>query len=751
MTAATETRKQHILSLLHQAAAEAIQQKDPWAEYRLDQIPAERVIRHLYDPSTDCWSSDETIVKMQGEPFTHGAMRFCYRMKKRAQPPLSATNHRFHKHGWAQASNYVAKAYQQNGVVDTSEQAKLAVQNDIRLQYEAQRWAMRFNAEDPPTKIHFIRAYAIEFPDREGRPWLAVERFIAGTDSYGAGFVKHNTNSGFVDEELRRVTPQVFSAHSFYASEGTRLVADIQGVGDLYTDPQVLSSDYRFGDGDLGPRGMALFFKTFRHCGMSDGLGIPIFALSKNELKVQAKYEEGEETVSDDELSYMSREQLDNFQLLDQNRLRRRSLLKTPLGALVGEESQRKTDVRSNLTSRAHVSASFRQTLRQAPSPRRKIRRTQSDVDEVHACLVRAAMDREFSLMRDFHRRESGELRERRFKDHDGFHKSAKVRRVAPPMIPTDLTKINLGKVHHQLAVLHGMGRFPDVVPESEDPPAHDVFSVLFHLSHAASLQNPPALLALARSHAGLDTVVSELLPSIVATDLNAAKRLLHRAMESPQAPAAPKVAAGCLLFQILHDERHVLEGAPIDDDANDETNMTSQVTDGELMVVLQQTLELYDAMEAENRDKVEHQSTLQRGICLQVGDKVEANYMLEGVFYPAIVDRVQEDGAITVTYNDDGSSESLTSANVRRLVPPTATQTNLGGPLSDDEAFGEASDDKILLQYYELQAELAELKARTGEPAEAAALYQQAADRAMVDGKMKTATEWSLKAVDLC
>lgn len=81
-------------------------------------------------------------------------------------------------------------------------------------------------------------------------------------------------------------------------------MADIQGVGDLYTDPQVnahllvmifnesvsnnltivmqvLSVDYRFGDGDLGPRGMALFFKTFRHCDMSDLLGIPIFPLSR--------------------------------------------------------------------------------------------------------------------------------------------------------------------------------------------------------------------------------------------------------------------------------------------------------------------------------------------------------------------------------------------------------------------------------------------------------------------------------------
>ena len=86
---------------------------------------------------------------------------------------------------------------------------------------------------------------------------LFLMSLLQGNDSYGNGFLKHNTNSGFVDLDERRKTPQVFSAHSFYASEGTRLVADVQGIGDLYTDPQVLSMDYRFGDGDLGPRGMA--------------------------------------------------------------------------------------------------------------------------------------------------------------------------------------------------------------------------------------------------------------------------------------------------------------------------------------------------------------------------------------------------------------------------------------------------------------------------------------------------------------
>ena len=42
-------------------------------------------------------------------------------------------------------------------------------------------------------------------------------------------------------------------------------MVDIQGVGDLYTDPQihtVAGKDY--GDGNLGEKGMALFFHS--HC-----------------------------------------------------------------------------------------------------------------------------------------------------------------------------------------------------------------------------------------------------------------------------------------------------------------------------------------------------------------------------------------------------------------------------------------------------------------------------------------------------
>jgi elongation factor 2 kinase len=221
----SSSNRARLIQLLHMAARKATKEQDPWKHRSIDRIPAERVRRWFYNRSNDSWHSDETIVKMEPAPFTKGAMRSCFRLKKRAVLPQSASNTRFHNCNWStSALNYVAKAYMcpSTQQIDVSLRAKAQVKNDIVLQHEAQHWATKFNDRDPPTRILFLRSYTLEFVDRPGTPWLALERFITGRDAYGASFVKHNTNSGFVDVELRRVTPQVFSAFSFYASHGSR-------------------------------------------------------------------------------------------------------------------------------------------------------------------------------------------------------------------------------------------------------------------------------------------------------------------------------------------------------------------------------------------------------------------------------------------------------------------------------------------------------------------------------------------------
>jgi elongation factor 2 kinase len=78
-------------------------------------------------------------------------------------------------------------------------------------------------------------------------------------------YIKYNSNSGFVvagEECPIRNTPQAFSHFTFAHTGGEALVVDIQGVGDLYTDTQIHTHDGAgYGEGNLGVRGMALFFR----------------------------------------------------------------------------------------------------------------------------------------------------------------------------------------------------------------------------------------------------------------------------------------------------------------------------------------------------------------------------------------------------------------------------------------------------------------------------------------------------------
>jgi elongation factor 2 kinase len=334
------------------------------------------------------------------------------------------------------------------------------------------------------------------------------------------------------------------------------------------------------------------------------------------------------------------------------------------------------------------------------------------------------------------------------------------IRAVSEPMDICEQTKLNLGKVHYQLAVLHGMGRFPEVVPDSHmnEHAPHDAFSVLFHLCHAASLQSVPACLAVGRLSAGLGTCVSPLLNTIVPVDFEAAKHLLKRAMESEFPPTAPKVAAGCLLYQIYLDEQ--AEVTTLKEDDADDGDLKPVVppmkfvSDRILINLLTDILQMVSTSEAEREEKERH--TKERsGTNLRtflVGDRVEGNYSLEGTFYPGVVDSISSDGAVvTIRYDDDASTEGLSKDNIRLIIPPTATQTDLGGPLTDEEALGiENSDEKISMESYQLRAELAELIAKTGDKETASALYEESSSEAMEAGKMKTAMEWSLKASEL-
>ncbi|KAL7979202.1 hypothetical protein Chor_015226 [Crotalus horridus] len=144
-----------------------------------------------------------------------------------------------HMKNWKGAFNYVAKRYIETVNRDVYFE-------DVRLQMEAKLWGEEYNRHKPPKQVDIVQTCIIEMKNRPGRPLYHLEHYIEGK------YIKYNSNSGFVRDDNIRLTPQAFSHFTFERSGHQLIIVDIQGVGDLYTDPQIhTESGTDFGDGNL--------------------------------------------------------------------------------------------------------------------------------------------------------------------------------------------------------------------------------------------------------------------------------------------------------------------------------------------------------------------------------------------------------------------------------------------------------------------------------------------------------------------
>ncbi|GFR42631.1 hypothetical protein Agub_g3567 [Astrephomene gubernaculifera] len=229
---------------------------DPWASRNLHALHMERAVRQRYNAMTGQWVTDEVLVKMESKPFAAGAMRECYAAKK-----LSTFTHNV---DWHKAQNMVAKRYKKEGV------KRSVYYNDVLVQMDAKMLGEMYNKTDPPKQVDVMQCAILQFPGRPGAPVYCVEQLIEGD------YVKYNSNTGFVNsDDLLRSTPQAFSHFTWVLTRGLKICVDIQGVGDLYTDPQLHTLDGEgYGEGNLGLRGMALFFRSHQCNALCGRLGL---------------------------------------------------------------------------------------------------------------------------------------------------------------------------------------------------------------------------------------------------------------------------------------------------------------------------------------------------------------------------------------------------------------------------------------------------------------------------------------------
>ncbi|GAM19169.1 hypothetical protein SAMD00019534_023440, partial [Acytostelium subglobosum LB1] len=251
-----------------------------------------------YDPMTEKWIRLAIKLKVEKKYFAEGALRQAYHTMSMGVfsndiPPLAA-NHSFPTLDSISTSTqseaamqlsagtkFVLKLYKKEAEQQTRRELYF---DECRMQLVCRDWGHRFNQKNPPKKIEFLMSWVVELTDRNGPVLCSIEPLLVGE------FKKNNSNYGAVLNN--RSTPQAFSHFTYERSEKQMIIIDIQGVDDVYTDPQIHTSDGKgFGLGNLGKTGINKFITTHK-CnavcallGLDVKLGGSTSSSAKNQLR----------------------------------------------------------------------------------------------------------------------------------------------------------------------------------------------------------------------------------------------------------------------------------------------------------------------------------------------------------------------------------------------------------------------------------------------------------------------------------